>query len=78
MGNAIYENVKASLISNGVHQDMAGMFLKKGLKDLGFNEDDIDEKMMGIVLQKHVLQAIKMFFDEDKAQKVIHKATLDM
>ena len=78
MGNEIYENTVRSLIDNGVHEDMAGMFLKKGLKDLGFSEDNIDEKMMGIVLQKHVMKAIKMFFDDDKAQKVIHKATLDM
>ena len=78
MGNEIYENVKVSLISSGVHEDMTGMFLRKGLKDLGFDEESIDEKSMGIILQKHVLSAIEMFLGEEKAQKAIHKATMVM
>jgi len=78
MGNEIYENVKTSLISNGVHEDLTVMFLKKGLKDLELTEDTIDEKSMGIVLQRHVLKAIGMFLDEEKAHKAIHRATMDM
>ena len=78
MGNQIYENVMGSLVENGVHEDMAGMFLRKGLKDLSLTENNIDEKSMGIILQKHVLDAIQMFLDEEKAQKAIHKATLAM
>ncbi len=78
MGNQIYENVRQSLINYGVHEDMAEMFLNKGIKDLELNPDTIDEKAMGIVLQKHILDAIQMFFDEDKSHTIIHKITLEM
>ena len=78
MGNEIYENVMTSLISSGVHEELTIMFLKKGLKDLELTEDTIDEKSMGIVLQKHVLGAIGMFLGEEKAHKAIHRATMDM
>ena len=78
MGNEIYENVKASLIKNGVHEDMAGLFLNKGLKDLQLDANTIDEKAMGIILQKHVAGAILMFFDENAVQKIIHNVTMDL
>ncbi len=78
MGNSIYENVKASLISSGVHEELTIMFLKKGLKDLDLTEDNIDEKSMGIILQKHILKAIGMFLDDENVHKAIHKATMDM
>ena len=78
MANGIYKNVVDSLITNGIHEDFAQMFVKKGLKETGFSEDTIDEKNMGIILQQYVYNSIQMFVDEKKAKMIIHKITLSL
>ena len=76
MASATYNKVIDALVENGIHEEFAHLYVRKGLKDLGISEDDVEEKTMGIVLQKHVLAAIQMFVDKPKAQKIIHKITL--
>jgi uncharacterized protein YoaH (UPF0181 family) len=67
-----------ALIANGIHEDFAFMFVKKGMRETGTNENNIDEKTMGIVLQQHVFEGIQMFMDSHTAQRVIDKVTLTM
>ena len=76
MANQVYGNVIKALVDNGIHEDFAHMYLRKGLKLVEANEDTIDEKAMGIVLQQHVFNAIQMFVDVRKAENIIHKVTL--
>jgi hypothetical protein len=76
MTTQIYKNVVQALIDNGIDPEFASLFVNKGIKDLGETPDTIGEKKMGMALQRHVFNAIQMFMDENKAQKVIHNVTL--
>jgi len=78
MANQLYLSVIDGLIKNGIHEDFALMFVRKGMKETGTNEDNIDEKTMGTILQSHVFEGIQMFMDTHAAQKVIDNVTLVM
>ena len=78
MANEIYQNVINILINNGIHEEFAHMFVQTGLKKHGISKESIDEKIMGIILQQHLYNAIQMFVNEKEAKNIIHKITLGL